>query len=205
MRIPKLTQNSYLLFAPFLIIFIVFVIVFRGRITEGDQMGYLFFANNLLHGFYSPPAPDINLWWGPGYPILLMPFVFFKVPQAGILILNAVLQYLSIVFLFKALVKMIPFSKAMIFSLFWALCYSSYNYMASIVTESLTVFLLSLLIYSLVMTFTRNSNKFMVLSGFILGYLALTKVIFGYVILVMLLFYVLMWIIQKQHHNPAEV
>lgn len=40
----------------------------------GDEWRYLYYADNLLHGFYSPPA-RVFLWNGPGYPILLMPFV----------------------------------------------------------------------------------------------------------------------------------
>ncbi|MDP3014343.1 MAG: hypothetical protein Q8M92_08890, partial [Candidatus Subteraquimicrobiales bacterium] len=113
---------------------------------EGDEGRYILFAQNLLHGFYSPPAPDINLWNGPGYPIILMPFVAMRMPLIFITLMNAVFQYLSIVLLFKAMIQFVTFRKALLFSLYWAFCYSSYSYMSYILTEAFTVFLITLLI-----------------------------------------------------------
>jgi len=201
MRNFKLTRNPFLLFSPFLVFFILLVIKQHTDAMEGDESGYLYFANNLLQGFYSPPAPDINLWWGPGYPILLMPFVALGLPLICITLMNAVFQYLSIVFLFKALVHFMDYRKSLLFSLFWAFCYSSYQYISLIITESFTIFLVSLLIFSIVNAFNKYMNLYLYLSGFILGYIALTKVIFGYVILILLLGSVLMWIKNRNVKN----
>jgi len=201
MKIDKLTRNPYLLFSPFLLLFVVFVLIYHTDVLKGDAGGYIYFANNLLHGFYSPPAPDINLWWGPGYPIILMPFKFLNLPLICITLLNAIFQYLSIVFLFKALIKFVKFQKAFLFSIIWAFCYSSYSNMASIATESFTLFLISIFVYSLVKTFVNDSRKYLFLAGFILGYLALTKVIFGYVILSILVGCVLLWAIKRNNNN----
>jgi len=201
MRNFKLTNNPYLFFSPFLIIFIVLVLKLHTDVMEGDEGGYIMFAQNLLHGFYSPPAPDINLWWGPGYPILLTPFVALRLPLIYITLMNAVFQYLSIVLLFKAILQFVEFRKALLFSLFWAFCYSSYSYMASILTETFTVFLISLLVLFLVNAFNSRITKYIYLSGFILGYIALTKVIFGYVLLLLFLGSVLLWIKNRRVNN----
>lgn len=201
MRNFKLTRNPYLLFSPFLILFIVLVLKLHTDVMEGDEGGYIIFAQNLLHGFYSPPAPDINLWWGPGYPILLTPFVALHLPLICITLMNAVFQYLSIVILFKAMLQFVEFRKALLFSLFWGFCYSTYPYMALIYTESFTIFMISLLIFSLVNAFDKRISKYIFLSGFILGYIALTKVIFGYVILFLLLGSVLLWIKDRKNNN----
>ncbi|HKU44179.1 MAG TPA: hypothetical protein VJR89_38725, partial [Polyangiales bacterium] len=40
----------------------------------GDEWRYLYYADNLLHGFYSPPE-RVYIVNGPGYPLLLLPFV----------------------------------------------------------------------------------------------------------------------------------
>lgn len=69
--------------------------------------------------------------------------------------------------------------------------------MASIMTESFTFFIISIFTYSVVKTFISNSKKHLYLSGFLLGYLALTKVVFGYVILIMLLGCIILVIIYK--------
>ena len=201
MRNFKLTRNPYLLFSPFLILFIVLVLKLHTDGMRGDEGGYIMFAQNLLHGFYSPPAPDIDLWWGPGYPILLTPFVALHLPLICITLMNAVFQYLSIVLLFKAMLQFIEFRKALLFSLFWAFCYSSYYYIYSILTETFTIFLISLLLLFLVNAFNNRINKYIYLSGFILGYIALTKVIFGYVLLLLFLGSVLLWIKNRKANN----
>jgi hypothetical protein len=167
---------------------------------EGDESGYLNFAENLLHGFYSPPAPGINLWWGPGYPLLLVPFAALHLPLICITLMNTVFQYLSIVFLFKATLYFVEFRKALLFSLFWAFCFSSYRFMASILTEPLTIFLISFLVLSLTRAFKDQINKYVFLAGFTLGYIALTKVIFGYVILFLLIWNIIMLIKNRKEN-----
>jgi 4-amino-4-deoxy-L-arabinose transferase-like glycosyltransferase len=168
---------------------------------EGDESGYIYFANNLLQGFYSPPAPDINLWWGPGYPILLMPFVALGLPLICITLMNAIFQYLSIVLLFKAMLDFVDYRKALLFTLLWAFCYSSYQYLYVIYTEAFTISLISLLIFSIVKAFNTHLKKYLIFSGLILGYIALTKVMFGYVILFLLLGSVVLWITNRRIIN----
>lgn len=196
----KLNRNPYLLFSPFLLFFILIALCLYHDTIDNDGLGYLLFAHNLLHGFYSPPAPDINLWWGPGYPIILVPFVGLRLPLICITLMNAVFLYLSIVFLFKAMLYFLEFRKALLFSLFWAFCYSSYHFLTLILTESFTIFLVSVFILSLVRTFNGQINKFLYLSGFVLGYIALTKVIFGYVILILLIWNVLLLIKNRKEN-----
>jgi len=176
----KKLKNPYLLFIPFLLFFIIFVFLFHTNSNEGDENRYLMFAQNLLHGFYSPVLPEINLWNGPGYPIILMPFVGSHLPLICITLMNAIFYYLSIIFLFKSLQLIVPFPKALIFSLFWACFFSSYQKIPRIYSETFTLLLISLLIFCLLKAFNDKSKKYLFLSGFIIGYLVLTKIIFGY-------------------------
>ncbi len=62
-------KNPYLLFSPFLILFIVYVLIFLTDGHSGDQPRYLRFARNLIHGSYSPPEVDLRN--GPGYPLII--------------------------------------------------------------------------------------------------------------------------------------
>jgi hypothetical protein len=201
MRNLKFTRNPYLLFSPFLLLFIVIVLFVHTDTMEGDESGYLYFAQNLLHGFYSPASPGINLWWGPGYPLLLVPFQALRLPLISITLMNAVFQYLSLVYLFKAMSHFVEFRKALLFSLFWAFCFSSYRYLNFILTEPFIAFLISLLVLSIVRAFKGQINKFVFLSGFILGYIALTKVIFGYVLLLLLIWNVLLLIRNRKEND----
>ena len=190
----KLPKNPYLLFLPFLIFFIVFIILFHTDGLEGDEGRYLMFAQNLLHGFYSPPAPAINLWNGPGYPIILMPFVALRLPLIAMTLLNALFYYLSIVFLFKALLRIVSFGKALAFSLFWACFFSAYQKMPRITTETFTLFLVALLMFCLLKAWIDRSNTYLFVSGLVLGAIVLTKIVFGYVLMVMLFLGLLLWI-----------
>lgn len=182
-----MTKNPFVLFLPFLILYIIIVFIFVTKGSHGDESRYLMYAHNLLHGFYSSPPPDIDLSNGPGYPILLIPFLALHVSLIFITILNAIFYYLSIVFLFEALLKVTSVKIAFIISLFWGFYFNLYEYLPFVLTEVFTVFLVSLLILSLSNAFRisslRRSLKSIIFSGLIIGYLALTKPIFGYVII----------------------
>jgi 4-amino-4-deoxy-L-arabinose transferase-like glycosyltransferase len=203
MKKADILSNPYLLFFPFLIIFILWVYISPTDGTFADQGRYLWFAKNLINGFYSPPAPDINLTNGPGYPILLIPFLMLKLPLISITLMNAFFYYFSIIFLFKALKEIVSFGLAIISSLSWASYYIAYQNIPYIHTETFTYLLISILIFSIVKAFRKESpgtfGKYIILSGFIFGYIVLTKMIFGYVLLFMLAGSGLLWIFNRNN------
>lgn len=186
-RIYKI-NNPYLLFLPFLLFYIALVIISPTHGNKGDESRYLMFANNLLHGFYSPPAPAINIWNGPGYPILLMPFVALHLPLISITLLNSFLYYFSIILLYKSLQQFVSVNKTLFVSLCWACYYISYDEMASILPEVFTSFLITLFIFNLIRAFgpSKQNRKHAIYAGLIFGYIILTKVIFSYTLLIML-------------------
>jgi len=207
MRNIKLIKNPFWLFLPFLIFFIIIILKFQtdGMKTHGDESRYYQFAQNLIHGFYSPPSPKIDLTNGPGYPIILMPFVALGLPVISMKLMNAVFYYLSIILLFKSLQQIVSFRKALIFSLFWACYYNSYQDMLYVLTESFTCLLISLIIFTLIKAFKQErpgvSKKYLWLSGFSIGYLVLTKIIFGYVLVFLLIGCGFLWIINRRTGN----
>ena len=200
MKNIKITKNPYLLFLFFLIVFIILTIL---NPTEGygDEHRYLMFANNLVHGFYSPPPPNINLSNGPGYPIILTPFVALNSPLTYITLLNPFFYYFSIIFLYKALQKVVSHKITFIFSFFWACYYIAYQNIMYVMTEPLTYLLISVLIYSLVNTFLSTNRytikKYILLSGFIFGYIVLTKIAFIYVLFTMLFGSIILWVFNR--------
>ncbi len=195
----KKIRNPYLIFLPFLFFYIFLVLKSPTHGTFGDEGRYTSFAQNLLSGFYSTPSPAINLWNGPGYPIVLIPFVLFHLPPISITLFNAVLYYFSIILLFKTLQQFFSFKVTLIISLLWACYINSYGEMKVIYCEVLTSFLICLLLYCLVRSFNadKKSRKFAVYAGLVMGYIVLTKVIFGYVILFMLIGTAVMWLFNR--------
>ena len=161
----------------------------------GDEQRYFYFANNLCHGFYSPA--QLNLWNGPGYPILLMPFVFLKVPLISITLFNAVLQYLSIILLYKSLIIYSNKKLAVFFSLCRASYFVTCQEMPNIISETFASFLVTSCIYFISNYFYTNKKLYLIGAVIIIGWLVLTKIIFGYVLLFSILIYLVVLLAKK--------
>lgn len=190
-------RNGYLMFSPFLLYYIYYIRHTRWPILFGDESRYTNYANNLIHGFFSPPAPNINLWSGPGYPILLMPFVALHSFVLYMALLNAFLYYLSVVFLYQALKLFVDHKLALLIAFLWAVYPNMIGILSCLFTETLTVFMVTAFIYSIGLFYTKKTNKQLIISGLILGYLVLVKILFGYVILLALLACLVLLIIKK--------
>ena len=193
----KLLRNPYFIFLPFLFFYAYIINLNKWPTLYGDEIRYADFAWGILHGYYSPPPPNINLWNGPGYPLVIVPFMAMHIHALYITLLNAVFQYLAVVFLYKALKIIANQKTAFICSLLLALYPNNLAILPILYTEAFTGFLVASLIYTLTLCFTRNSARHGVLAGFIFGYLILTKVIFGYVLLIGLAVFLLLLLFKK--------
>src|SRR5919108_4957016 len=89
-------------FSPFFIFYILIAIFFSTNSFNGDETGYVEFAYRLSEGYYSPPH-RISLWWGPGYPIILVPFIIFKLPWLIAKLFNAFFLFGAILYLYQTL------------------------------------------------------------------------------------------------------
>ncbi len=221
----------------------------------GDEPRYLQYAQNLLHGYFSPKG-QVDLWSGPGYPLFIAAFMKMGLQVIGLRLLNAVLQYVSIVFLFKTLQFWTNNQKAFWFALSWACYYIAYKEMLYVYTEPLTSLLIVLIAFSIsklyyASTTTTNNNnnnnnininptatstnnfndtinisrfsnytaastsehsfsKYklsiqqywqLIIAGILIGYLALVKIIFGYVILFCLIAFLFFYLVKRQKTN----
>ena len=172
-------------------------ILFSKNVFVDDEGKIPLFANNLLNGFYSPPYPDINLWNGPGYPVLLAPFLFLKFPFLALRLLNPFLLYFSLIFSYKTL--SIYSSKKSAFLLYdtsWIIF--SYFSNASIDNDRIPDLVFNkpcVFLFIKIYKQKTFSWKLTFLSAFSIAYLAMTKVIFGYVILFMLFVSIFMFLL----------
>jgi 4-amino-4-deoxy-L-arabinose transferase-like glycosyltransferase len=182
--IKKLTQNPFVLFSPFLFIYAYCVVINKWPALYGDEIRYVDFAHNLIHGYYSPSAPHINLWSGPGYPFILVPFIAVHVPVLYVTLLNALYQYLAVVFLYKAILLTTNRKIATISALVMAIYPNALAILPILYTEAFTYMLIAALIYTTTLFFVKHSRTYGVMAGVLLGYIALTKIIFGYVIVI---------------------
>jgi len=189
--------NIWVKLIPFLLLYIAVCILLSKDTLEGDEGRYLGFADNLLHGFYSPPYPDIDLWNGPGYPMFLAPFIFFRIPLIIIRLINGFFLYFSLILSYKTFSLYSSQKTSIIFTFLLGLYYPIFELLPFILTECLTWFIMSLICFLLVRTFRQKSIswKLILLSALSIAYLAMVKVIFGYVILCMLFISIFMFLL----------
>ena len=198
--------NVYFKLAPFLLLYSILCIFLGQNLLIGDEERYLVFADNLLNGFYSHPYPDINLWNGPGYPALLAPFVFLKFPLLALRLLNAFLLYFSLIFSYRALSMYSSEKSALLFTFILGLYFPMFQMLPLIITESLTWFLISLVCFLFIKNFRLDaiSWKLIFFTAFSIAYLVMTKVIFGYVVLIMLFVSLIMFLLPDFHSSAKK-
>jgi len=137
--------NIYYQLAPFLVLYAAICFLFSSDKLFQDEERYLWFAGNLLQGFFSPPMPDINLWSGPGYPALLASFMFLEVPLIGLRLINSALLYFSLLFTFKTLRFYSVKKTALIYTILLGSYFPIFRLLPMAMTECLAWLLISLL------------------------------------------------------------
>ena len=165
---------------------------------EKDEVDYVRFATNLTKGFYSPPE-YLNLWMGPGYPIILVPFVALHLPLILAKLMNAALLFLGLLYFHRTLCLYTEPRVAYLTSLLLGLYLPFLRQLHVLYTETLVFFLLCGFLFHYCLTVGRGSpsRRHLFLSAFFLGYLALTKVLFGYIILALLVLFLLLSLWRK--------
>ena len=191
---------------PFLLLYLTISIVFNTDQFVGDEKRFIAFAKNLLNGFYSPPAPEINLWNGPGYPIFLLPFILLKIPLLGLRLLNGILLYLSLIINYKTCCFYSQKKSSFIFTVILGLYFPIYEYLPLLLSEILAWFFVSLVCYLFISNIRnkeRSWSKIAIVSASI-AFLTMTKIIFGIVVIIMLIITVLFYSIPKFRSNMSN-
>ena len=182
---------------PLLIFYIFLIIIIPPKNTAGDDARYLKYAENLAHGFYED-TDKILLTNPPGYPTVLVPFVYFKVSLLFPKLFNAFLMFFATLFFYKTL----NFFSGDRFSLFVTYCFGLYPgymlFLSELYTEIFSIFLMCGFIYYFLALFNNTLKlKNIFLSSLFLSILILTKSIFGYVLIILLLISVIAFIFRK--------
>ena len=149
----------------------------------GDEWRYLFYANNLAHGFYSP-RERIFLWNGPGYPLFLLPFVKASWID-GARYANALLHGAAMAYAWLILRRLLPALWAAGAVAVLALYEPLNEHLPLLYTEVLTFFLVTAWIHHALASPASRFHR--AVAGGYLGFLCLTKVVVGAVLPVFLM------------------
>ncbi len=150
---------------------------------DADGWRYLINARNLMHGYMASPA-TLMFWNGPGYPIFIFPWVALGLPLALARLANAVCLYLAAVHCQGTLRILGVEKRSLLYTyLIAGVLFLHGSLLGSIMSESLSVFLMC----GGAWHYCRGSDggagggrTQAILAGLYLGWLALTKVFFGY-------------------------
>ena len=176
----KLAMRKFVWLLPILVFYVVVCVVFADSALENDQARYAMYARNLVKGFYAP-RDTLCLWNGPGYPLLLVPFVAADVPLIWAKYLNSLLVFGAVCFVYFALREYMSERKALLGAYALGFYVPFLWEMTLLLTESLAIFLVAGFCFFVVKYFRKQRFGYAAAAGFFLGYLILTKVIFAYV------------------------
>jgi 4-amino-4-deoxy-L-arabinose transferase-like glycosyltransferase len=155
-----------------------------------DETRYLGFADNLTHGFYSPPEA-VRLWSGPGYPLLLAPFRAVGFGPGALRLLNAPLLFAAVWCFFQFLRNHFPDRAALLGAGALGLYFPVWKFLPLLMTEALALCLACLLLWawSEILRRERISWGWLAAAGIAFAWLSLTRSIFGYVLFACLAVY----------------
>ncbi len=188
---------------PLLLLYVLLILLFApSGLANDDEVLYARFAERLTHGYYSPRG-DINLWFGPGYPLILAAFDALDLPWMAARFLNAALLLAAILYFYAALRLYTAERPALAFAYLLGLYPPFLALVFRLYTETLVLFLVFGLIYHVCRFFRparRRPWAHLVVGGLYFGYLALTKVFFGYVLLAGLLLFAALYAVRRRVH-----
>ena len=193
-----LTSKPAIYLWPILFIYIGIVAKFAANEPLGDGIRFWAYAGNLLKGTYATPEVGM-LHMGPGYPMLLSIFRGLDIPIIFAITLNAILLFAACIYLYKIILQFLPSKAAIIITYVFAFWDPFLLYwMQKLYSEPLVVFLIVYAIHDLLYYYKAPKTKTLLKISAALGYVALTKVIFGYVLLLFLILSAIIYVLSKQ-------
>lgn len=168
--------------------------------SVADEGRYLQFAANLCHGRYAL-ADDNFLWNGPGYPMVLAAWRAAGLPPYGARVLGAGFLFLATVLFAHLMAVYVPWRWALGTAWALGLHVPLYAGLGVLMTESMAVCLVCGACYAAAVALRSGSRRAVLCAGLLLGWLALAKVFFGYVLLAGLVIYALAAVVFRQRRS----
>lgn len=200
---PQPTRRiELMLFFGTLLLYVLNVIATDHRGWIWDEGRYHGFAVHLTQGFYvTPEKPDfIN---GPGYPLVLASMITAGVPLMGQRMLNALFMAFAVWFSFRAVLPYAGRRWALTVALVTMLHPSLVRAGPFMMTEALAVCCIAgfAWAFSAAMRAEKWRWSLILAAGFAFGWLTLTRVFFGNVIMAAFVFLALLIIIWKSQRE----
>jgi hypothetical protein len=159
-----------------------------------DEWRYEYYARNLTEGFFSP-RDRVFLYNGPGYPLMLVPFVAADWLDGG-RFLNVALHCGALAYAWGVLRPRLSLAWTVVAVALLGVYPPLLKHVPLIMTEVACFFLVTGFVYHALRI--EDGRRHVALAGVHLGVLSLTKVIFGYVAVVCLVAALGLWALEKR-------
>lgn len=194
--------GSIVPFLPLLLLYIILVVVFSNNELAGDESRHMVYANNLTHGFYADGSnPDLRN--GPGYPLVIAPFIAINSSFLILKLLNVLFVFIGVVY-FKKTVEFFTKEKyAIAFAYLIGIYPPLLRYMPLIYSEPLTFMIICGLFFHIFKLYRSEKldKKQIVITSVYLGLLVLVKIIFFQVIGLSLLILGVLFLLNRKRQN----
>ena len=177
------SRSGLLLFLPLMVLYIAVVLIFSSAGLEGDENRHMRYATNLTHGYYTD-ANNPELRNGPGYPMVLAPFIALNSELLLLRLLNVLFVLVGVGYFYKSVALFTKKKHALFFAYLIGLYPPLIRYMPFLYSESLAFMLICGLMYHFcrLSQGEKISRKQLAITSFYLGFLILVKIIFLHVI-----------------------
>ena len=193
--IQKETTAHLLLLAPLLLVYAA-IVLFVAQIP-GDEVSYLRFAENLSHGFYSGRGPDINLWYPPGLPLLLTPFVAMNAPIELMRLLGAAWLFLAVVLFYVLLRLTVSPRMALVGAIALGLYWPTFPLLPTLHSEPPAIALVVGFMLAFTLDLRRPRPMTLFAASASLAALAVTRAVFGWVLLATLVLALAIFLVRR--------
>ena len=168
---------------PLLALYLIVVVSASSPTFGGDEGGYVGNATRMIHG-PDESQKDFRLWWGPGYPIVLVPFIALRSPWIVAKCLNAGFLFGAIIYFYEMIRRYLPRAAALFITFCLGLYPPLMRELPRLHTESLMVLLICAFMFHFCALYNNPRRWWLHLTAasVYVAYLALTKIFFGYVI-----------------------
>jgi hypothetical protein len=188
---------------PILLLFVVNIFFLGKNIPLSDGIRYWKTASDILNGFQNTTVIESHLLLnGPLYPFILAIFKGIGFTVKASIYLNAIFLYVAFTYFFKTAHLFLIQKKALIITYVLVLIDPFLFYWgAKLYSEPLAILLVCYNLYLISFYFKKFSNKTLIKVALIFCLLALTRVIFVYVLLVITMLGLIAFLILKNQKS----
>jgi 4-amino-4-deoxy-L-arabinose transferase-like glycosyltransferase len=202
LALTKAALHPDLSLTPFLLVyFAVTILAPANENLYDDEAGYLGLAHLLTHGRFLTGRDDLvdggpeypNLWFGPGLPLVLAPFVALHVPVELLRLVGPLCLFAAVLVFRRLLTLAVAPRAAFVGAAALALFVPLYTVIAFLHSEPLALLLVVFGLYATARHVRFGGNGSLIGAGAAFAGLALTRVAFGWILALLVALYGVAW------------